>query len=146
MVTFSTLHNVFVYSRLHLWLAYGPAVLVLTLIVIAGLVSTLRNGASFSDNFSTILRLSRGANLDTTISGDDLDGKDPLPRYLKRAKIAFTKTFPIKTHDKIEDTPVEAQFHGGSGNLPLPVTEAPKLQDTAIEHSTAFPPRRAFTN
>ncbi|KAF7189635.1 hypothetical protein HII31_09079 [Pseudocercospora fuligena] len=58
-------------------------------IVIFGIFAILLNNAAYSDDFSTILRLARGAQLSTSMHPADADGKDPLPAYLKSAKVIF---------------------------------------------------------
>ena len=50
------------------------------------MVAIFFNGASYSDNFSTIFRVARGAEIEV-IRDEDLDGKDPLPRHLSKAPI-----------------------------------------------------------
>lgn len=90
-VTFSTMHPVYIYARSRLWLAYGLGIACSTLIVGIGMVVIYMNGASFSNTFSTLLRLSRGASLSSEIEKVDLDGRDPLPEYIKDVKVKFSK-------------------------------------------------------
>lgn len=47
------------------------------------------NGASFSESFSSLFRISKGAQLSVGIEKEDLDGRDPLPGYLKTAVVVF---------------------------------------------------------
>lgn len=53
------------------------------------LVAIHLNEASFSNNFSTIFRVTRGAKVSVAIFDKDLSGEDPLPPYLSEAKICL---------------------------------------------------------
>ncbi|RTE82718.1 hypothetical protein BHE90_002663 [Fusarium euwallaceae] len=91
-VAFSTMHPVYIYARNRLWLAYGLGIACSTLIVCIGMLAIYMNRASFSNTFSTLLRLGRGASLSSEIEKVDLDGRDPLPEYIKDMKIKFSKS------------------------------------------------------
>ncbi|KAL2689019.1 hypothetical protein Neosp_003070 [[Neocosmospora] mangrovei] len=78
-------------NRDRLWLIYGLAIGLSTLVVAVGLLMVALNGISYSDSFTTILRLAKGADLSVEINEADLDGRDPLPKYLKAATIKFQK-------------------------------------------------------
>ena len=86
------MHPVYIYARSRLWLAYGLGIACSTLIVCIGMLAIYMNGASFSNTFSTLLRLGRGASLSSEIEKVDLDGRDPLPEYIKNMKVKFSKT------------------------------------------------------
>ncbi|RSL68340.1 hypothetical protein CEP54_002880 [Fusarium duplospermum] len=90
-VTFSTMHPVYIYARNRLWLAYGLGIACSILILCIGMLAIHMNGASFSNTFSTLLRRGRGASLSSEIEKVDLDGRDPLPEYIKDMKIKFSK-------------------------------------------------------
>ena len=75
------------YSARKLWIAYGTAIALATLAVMVGLNALMQNGASFSNNFSTIFRAARGAIVSAEPREKDLDGKDPLPAYLSRSLV-----------------------------------------------------------
>ena len=64
------------------------------LAAIAGIIALLLNGASYSNNFSTIVRVARPADLSAEVSIKDSDGfgRDPLPRYLKHARLSIQGT------------------------------------------------------
>lgn len=85
------MHPVYIYARSRLWLAYGLGIACSTLIVCIGMLAIYMNGASFSNTFSTLLRLGRGASLSSEIEKVDLDGQDPLPEYIKDMKVKFSK-------------------------------------------------------
>lgn len=86
-VTFHNFHNVYVYSGFKLWISYGVAIALSAIAAVIGLIGLAFNGASYSHNFSTVLRVARGASMSQSIKEQDLDGKDPLPSYLSKAVI-----------------------------------------------------------
>lgn len=51
----------------------------------------MSNDASYSDNFSTAVRASRHADLTVEIHSLDAGGQDPLPRYLAKSLMTFSK-------------------------------------------------------
>lgn len=57
-----------------------------------GMLLIYMNGVSLSNDFSTLLRLARGATLSSEIEETDLDGRDPLPKYIKEIKIKFRRS------------------------------------------------------
>lgn len=79
--------NVYSYDQATLWISYGLAVGATALAVAGGIAALISNGASYSNKFSTILRVSRTVRLGAEVSEPDGDGRDPLPKYLKLARI-----------------------------------------------------------
>jgi hypothetical protein len=86
-VTTTKVYNVYTYAQRTLWLAYGIAIAVTTLSVAAGSIALVLNGASFSNKFSTIVRVGRAAHLTEEISGNDGDGTEPLPKHLAISRL-----------------------------------------------------------
>lgn len=89
-VTFHDYTPTYVYAVKTLWLAYGIAIFVALIGVVVGICCIMSNGASFSNEFSTILRTSRAASVNVNIEQEDADGKDPLPKYIDEAHVVFT--------------------------------------------------------
>jgi hypothetical protein len=52
---------------------------------IAGCIAIYRNGASYTQRFSTILRTTTG--LGQVVAENDRTGADPLPKYLSRTRV-----------------------------------------------------------
>ncbi|KAK6386625.1 hypothetical protein LTR65_008824 [Meristemomyces frigidus] len=104
MVTEITFHNVYAYSRSQLWLAYGLAILCTAIAVVLGFCAILSNGASYSNNFSTIVRSARNAELSVDVKPDDT-GRDPLPRGLAQAVVLMpTNTiYSASRHDTTKE-------------------------------------------
>ena len=88
--------NIYVYSPDLLLLPYACSVALATVAVIWGTICLVHNGASFSVNFSTILRVSHEARLTAPVDDADADGRDPLPKHLAKAELSF----PSGTVDK----------------------------------------------
>lgn len=88
-MTHQTFHNVYTYSKAKLWIAYSSAIIVTAIAAILGLVAVAASGASYSgsNSFSSAFRLARGAYLNTDVREEDLDGRDPLPEHLAKAKM-----------------------------------------------------------
>ncbi|RWA04972.1 hypothetical protein EKO27_g10136 [Xylaria grammica] len=89
-VTFTTLNSVYSYSPARLLIAYGTAILVTSLALAFGIVAILPNNASYSSDFSTILRATYGAVLSVPVQPQDMDGASPLPKYLGTAKVSWS--------------------------------------------------------
>jgi hypothetical protein len=83
-------HNIYIYASRKLWLAYGIAIAFATVIVALGSFAIVRNRASYSSDFSTILRTSRNADLDHEVEEHDRTGRDPLPSYLEKTTVVFS--------------------------------------------------------
>lgn len=87
-VTVTSAENVYSYAWTQLVLAYGIAVAVTLITVVVGCVILLANGAAYSSDFSTFLRLVRGQHIDDVVAAhDDRNGADPLPKSLAKARI-----------------------------------------------------------
>ena len=98
-----TYHTVYSYDRTTLWIAYGIPLFFATLVVIAGMFAILLSGASYSGNFSTIVRASRTAKLSVDVADQDGSGCDPLPKYLERARLDLgASTTTANTYELVE--------------------------------------------
>lgn len=88
-VAFDHWSNVYAYRQANLIASYSTALGLSLLACIAGCVSIYRNGASYSNLFSTMLRTTRGhiGTFDDILTAKDKDGADPLPKHLAMAQI-----------------------------------------------------------
>jgi hypothetical protein len=86
----ATVQTVYVYAANKLWAAYGIAALFTIGSVIIGIFVVLANGASYSNVFSTVLRIARAAELSIKVQESDLEGKNPLPSYLAKATVVMS--------------------------------------------------------
>lgn len=103
------------YSKSRLWLAYGVAIAISAVIIVAGLTVMSMGSAAYNNNFSNILRLARGAHLSHEVANEDHDGKEPLPKHLQKATISFADTALWRQHASNDPeyklVPVEASEH-----------------------------------
>ncbi|MCJ1230870.1 hypothetical protein MMC12_007544 [Toensbergia leucococca] len=88
-VTIASAQNVYEYTSSRLLLAYGLAVLFTLLCVTMGGLAFIRSGVSYSNNFSTIMRISRNPEIDALLNEADRSGIDPLPSHIAKAKFAL---------------------------------------------------------
>ncbi|KAG9667276.1 hypothetical protein KCU95_g17964, partial [Aureobasidium melanogenum] len=88
-VTTITYHSQYACSAAMLWLAYGTALLIASVIVALGCFAILSTSLSYSSSFSTILRTTSHASVSARISSRDAIGQDPLPKHLAEATITF---------------------------------------------------------
>ena len=86
-VSLTTSQNIYLYDKTTLWIAYGLSMLFTALAVLIGMVAMLSNGESYSNSFSSIVRVARTADLSAEVRGKDGSGSDPLPPYLKEARL-----------------------------------------------------------
>jgi len=84
----SSLRAEYLYEPTALLVAYGLSIVSAIACVMLGMVAIRKNGAVFSSNFSTIVRLTRGPELDELIGNEGpLQGADPLPRHVAEAVV-----------------------------------------------------------
>ncbi|KAI9712451.1 MAG: hypothetical protein M1820_001664 [Bogoriella megaspora] len=106
-VTQSLAQTVYVYSAGKLWLAYGIATAVTLASVLIGLLVMFTNGATYSNNFSTILRVARATGLDAYIFQADMDDRTPAPRPLTNTSVLLSRETGVgedKAIPKIEES------------------------------------------
>lgn len=84
MVTVETWPQIYEYSAKILLIAYGTVILVSTIAVLIGLWTIFTMESSYSNDFSTILRATRHAQMTATVDVLD-DGRDSLPSSLADA-------------------------------------------------------------
>lgn len=99
-VTFDLYGNVYDYDLAKLWLPYGLAIGVTVLNVAIGIFSIFQTGASFTADFSTIVRMAKNAEvLGAGTMESHIPGKDPLPRRLAGAMFAIRPGRTVVEHE-----------------------------------------------
>ncbi|KAF3765584.1 hypothetical protein M406DRAFT_37239, partial [Cryphonectria parasitica EP155] len=88
-VTEWTAKPVYQYNASTLWIVYGIAIGLSFLSVISGTIVVVISRASYSSQFSTILRVSHHVELPAQVEPRDASGKYPLPKYLQDAVLQF---------------------------------------------------------
>jgi hypothetical protein len=86
-VAYNITQNTYAYDSRNLFISYGLAVSFALIAGVAGCVSILSNGASYSNRFSTVLRTTRGQELEELVVHNDRTGVDPLPKHLEKSRI-----------------------------------------------------------
>jgi hypothetical protein len=86
-VSYERWRNIYIYDATTLWTAYGVAISLAALTVLAGIFAILQDGAAYDKNFSTILRKSLVRNAASATEGETLfllrdGGSMPLPKAL----------------------------------------------------------------
>lgn len=113
-ITILQSENVFSYDYTNLLLSYGIALGLSLCACIIGCISVWHNNVSYSNKFSTILRTTRGEGIETLVAPGDRSGADPLPKYLKKARIdlGLSRTSPtwdegsqVELQQRFEQTP-----------------------------------------
>ncbi|KAL3478958.1 hypothetical protein BJX99DRAFT_93954 [Aspergillus californicus] len=79
----------YVYASRNLFIAYGVAVFVSLLCIIAGILTMWDNGITFTDSFSTILRATRNKKFDEIVPDDSTTGADPPPESLSNTRVQW---------------------------------------------------------
>ncbi|KAK7946248.1 uncharacterized protein PG986_010569 [Apiospora aurea] len=97
----STSQTVYVYAPDKLWAAYGAAAAASFAGVVLGLIATAASRGSYTGSLSTILRITRNAELSVKIEEEDLDGKGALPGYLAKATMRVGEGHFIKHCEQI---------------------------------------------
>jgi hypothetical protein len=82
----TTFYNVYNYNWERLALAYAIAIGLTFIAVLIGMYIIISTGSSYSNRFSTILRMSRYEELDVLIEEQDRRGQDPLPKHIGKAR------------------------------------------------------------
>ncbi|KAL8792635.1 MAG: hypothetical protein Q9195_004763 [Heterodermia aff. obscurata] len=91
-VTTLDYQTIYTYSSDKLWLAYGIAIFLTAIAVAQGLFVIYSNGASYSNNFSTVMRSTWSAELNVDFRQAGTDCRDPLPDFLAKATVEFPAT------------------------------------------------------
>lgn len=91
-ITTELWHNTYTYRSRNLLLSYGIALLLSLAACTLGCFAIYHNGVSYSNRFSTILRVARGhelAEIDSLLTQGDREGTDPLSRHLATTRLAL---------------------------------------------------------
>lgn len=107
-VAVTTYGLVYSYATQTLWLAYGIALGMTLLSMLLGTISIYHNGgASYTTEFSTILRAAHCIDYSEPIRSEDTDGKDPTPQYIKELTISFPPVGTSVLYNKAAQTSEE---------------------------------------
>ncbi|KAI4210070.1 MAG: hypothetical protein LQ351_007060 [Letrouitia transgressa] len=88
-VTSQMSRNVYVYNAKRLWFAYGLGLGLTLLVVGVGCWNVISADVSYSNRFSTMLRTTRGQELDDLVVTEYRKGEDPVPRAIQWAQMGI---------------------------------------------------------
>jgi hypothetical protein len=83
-------YNAYSYNWPRLALAYGIAIFSTLIAVLVGLYTITTTGSSYTNKFSTIVRVSRSERLAVLIAPENRFGQDPVPTHIARAKFSIS--------------------------------------------------------
>lgn len=82
-------NNQYEYDRTTLWATYAVAIGISIMSVMAGTYVVLTTQASYSNSFSTFLRVSHNIHISREVRLEDTSGRGSLPKDLADAMIGF---------------------------------------------------------
>ena len=110
-VTYNTYHNVYIYSAITLWVAYGLAILFTLVALMLGMVSLALNKGSFKNDFSTVLRNTRMVAMTEELHHDEVDGRQPVPKRLAGARVMMgSPSSQVQIHPATSEPNVESKL------------------------------------
>ena len=56
---------------------------------VIGFLAMMKNSLSYTNNFSTILRATRGKDLDKLVADGEVNGADPLPAFIAGMELRY---------------------------------------------------------
>ncbi|KAI1112877.1 hypothetical protein F5Y14DRAFT_240106 [Nemania sp. NC0429] len=92
LVTTVSYGNIYVYSKLVLWAPYATAIFFSIICIAAGTLSAVKNDASYTTKFSTVLRVAHILSFSSLFREHDVNGEDPTPDDVGNIEIEFPNT------------------------------------------------------
>jgi len=89
-VTVTSPQNIYTYQPFDLVLSYSIAIFAAVICAAIGFLAMMKNSLSYTNNFSTILRTTRGEDLDKLVAdGGEVNGADPLPAFIAGMELRY---------------------------------------------------------
>lgn len=95
----------YTYRPTDIYIAYGSAVLCASICTIIGCIALYLNQASYSSDFTTVIRTTRRREISELITEQDSTGADPLGKAI--AKVSVTFHAPTNRTDGVVDSSEE---------------------------------------
>jgi len=118
--------NVYAYATRRLWIAYGLALVLTLLVVGVGCAHVVNAGATYSNRFSTVLRTTRGAELDALIEAQYRGGEEPVSCAVRRARLGVGSSRDARVDESGEGVG-QSLLKGKSGAVTKAVSAKPPL-------------------
>jgi hypothetical protein len=83
--------KIYTYQPFDLWFAYGIALLCNALCFLIGIIALHRNGLSYSNDFTTVLRTTRNPNLDLLVTESESNGAAPVPKHTLDGTLTYRR-------------------------------------------------------
>jgi hypothetical protein len=99
LITLRQTRNIYSYRYKNLFPSYGVALGLSLLACIVGWMSVINNNASYSNRFSTVLRVLSEGNAAGFVVPEDCKGRDTLPMYLAKARIDLSHGMRVQEGD-----------------------------------------------
>lgn len=88
-VTVTNPQNIYTYQPFDLVLSYGIAILGAVTCMAIGALAMTKNGLSYTNDFSTILRTTRSEDLNDLVQDAEANGADPLPAHVADGEVRY---------------------------------------------------------
>lgn len=79
------------YKPMRLFVPYGCALLATLCIAVVGCLSVRREGVTYSNRISTVIRTMQLSSVDSAMNEADKGGQDPLPKHLAATKVTLPR-------------------------------------------------------
>lgn len=86
--------NEYHYEPRNIYIAYGSAILLTSVLAAVGLLTIHASSASYGSSFSTVVRTTRSAGLDKLVSPAASTGAEPTPKELAGARLLLRRGLP----------------------------------------------------
>jgi hypothetical protein len=126
-VTIYTSYNKYVHSPGRLWLACGIAILVSSISVTTGCTTLLGKGLSYSNDFSSDMRVTRSREIDALVAPEDRVGNDPLPDHIKKGQLYLTASAAAALDAERQTLLAVEAKHDQISPPPLPEASKPHM-------------------
>lgn len=104
----------YTYRPTDIYIAYGSAILCASICTVIGCIALYLNQASYSNDFTTVIRTTRRREITDLITKQDSTGADPLSKAIGKVSVTFralTKGADVVVDDSGEEQ--EAKFRDG---------------------------------
>jgi hypothetical protein len=117
LITLRQTRNIYFYRYKNLLLSYGLALGLSLLACMVGCMSIINNKVSYSNRFSTVLRVLSGGSVTSLVAPEDCKGRDPLPKYLAKARIDLTRGMMVGEENRGSEVELHQIFEQQSKTM-----------------------------
>lgn len=103
----------FEYYPTNLVIAYGFTLFLTAIVAVIGYLSVLKEGKSFSNRLSTVIRIMQNDELYAAIDDEHRGGEDPLPKELAKTKVQISRPRASSFAGAADRIPMTRESKGG---------------------------------